>query len=178
MNSHETGFRDTLATWLELVMRGHFNRVNVFAKEHGLSFSRMSTLFRLEKKGCCTVSDISRQLEITNAAASQLLEKLVQAGLIQRYEEPGDRRLRLHRITDEGRNLLDQLKASQTGWIQLIEESMGDDEKRSVAASLALLCERMRAIDESVHIVDRQTEDRQTDCPENGTGNEETEHIC
>ena len=45
-------------------------------------------LMHLRHHEHCGISDLSEHMEITNAAASQLVDKLVQAGLLVRVEDP------------------------------------------------------------------------------------------
>jgi len=47
---------------------------------------------QLHYKGSCGMSEISERSNVTAAAASQLVEKLVQSELIERTEDPNDRR--------------------------------------------------------------------------------------
>jgi len=147
MNDQTTDIRDALSNWMEASMRRYFQGFGMLAKERGLSFSRLSTLYRLEKKGRCTVSDISHQLEISNAASSQLLDKLVQLGLIQRLEDPVDRRIRYHEISTGGRALIHELESLQHGWILQIEDLLTENEKKSVAESLQLLNTKMQELE-------------------------------
>ena len=66
-----------------------------FAKSTGLSMPQFSILMQLHHKGPCGMSEISERFDITAAAASQLVDKLVQAGYLERAEDPNDRRAKL-----------------------------------------------------------------------------------
>ena len=61
-------------------------------EETGLSFSQINILMRLLHGGNTGVSEVGSQLGVTNAAASQAVDRLVQLGLIERTEDPDDRR--------------------------------------------------------------------------------------
>ena len=62
------------------------------AKATGLSMPQFSILMQLFYRGNSGISEISERFEITSAAASQHVDNLVQAGLIERTEDPRDRR--------------------------------------------------------------------------------------
>ena len=69
---------------------------------------QFSILMQLHHRGNCAIGDISERFDVTNAAASQLVEKLVQSGLIQREEDPNDRRAKLLNLTEKGREFIHQ----------------------------------------------------------------------
>lgn len=60
-------------------------------RDHGISMSQVSLLFRLYYRGQCGVSVIANHLAVSNAAASQAVERLVQQGWLERNEDPNDR---------------------------------------------------------------------------------------
>jgi DNA-binding MarR family transcriptional regulator len=58
--------------------------------------------------GECPVSEIGMLTDSSPAAASQMVERLVQHGLVQRTEDPLDRRIKKLRLTDMSLNLINQ----------------------------------------------------------------------
>src|SRR5512143_3533893 len=101
-------FSQALHTWVDLsahhAMRGWLHH----ARATGLSMPQFNILMQLYRKGNCGISDISDRFEISNAAASQHVENLVQAGLIGRTEDPRDRRAKQIQLSDKGRALVQQ----------------------------------------------------------------------
>ena len=73
-----------------------------YAKGQNLSLHQFGALFHIHRSGGCAVSDISDDLGITTAAVSQMLERLVQSGLIARSEDPNDRRAKRIDLTEAG----------------------------------------------------------------------------
>ena len=63
-----------------------------FMKQNGLSSPQINALMYIYHAGECQVSDIGALADASNAAASQLVERLVQQGLVDRREDPADRR--------------------------------------------------------------------------------------
>ncbi|MDD2694691.1 MAG: winged helix DNA-binding protein [Anaerolineales bacterium] len=53
-------------------------------------------------------SDIGNYLGVTNAAASQLIDRLVGMGLLEHAERPADRRVREVRLTPRGQALMEE----------------------------------------------------------------------
>jgi DNA-binding MarR family transcriptional regulator len=57
-----------------------------------LSAAQLKTMFVVFTSGPLSVKEISEMLEVGQPTASHLVEKLVQAGLVERVENPEDRR--------------------------------------------------------------------------------------
>jgi DNA-binding MarR family transcriptional regulator len=98
-------FNQSIRAWMDVFMNRSMRSWHLFAKSTGLSMPQFSVLMQLHHKGACGMSDISERFEITPAAASQLVDKLVQGGLVQREEDPTDRRAKLLNLTEKGGEL-------------------------------------------------------------------------
>ena len=73
--------------------------------DSGLSTSQVHALTRLYHTGSCGVSDIGDHVGVTNAAASQLVDRLVHLVLLKRVEDSTDRRVKHITITSLGWSL-------------------------------------------------------------------------
>ncbi len=98
--------REVIQTWTDISVQRSWRSWGHFAKSIGLSMQQFSILMQLHYRGTCGVSDISDRFEITNPAASQLVEKLVQAGYLERAEDPEDRRAKLITLSRKGKALV------------------------------------------------------------------------
>ena len=110
-----------------------------FAKATGLSMPQFGILMQLHYRGNCGVSDIGERFDITNAAASQLVEKLVQSGLIQREEDPNDRRAKLLNLTDKGRDLIQQGIEQRYRWVDQLAAKLSAEERAKVSEALRIM---------------------------------------
>ena len=63
------------------------------------------------------VSEIGEQLGITNAAASQSIDRLVNLGLIERTEDPMDRAAKQLVLTRKGQALVERASKARCQWI-------------------------------------------------------------
>jgi len=79
---------EVLREWSGVFMRRSGRDFRGFMDETGLSFSQLNILMRLYHGGKCGVSEIGERLGISNAAASQSIDRLVNLGLIERSEDP------------------------------------------------------------------------------------------
>ena len=128
-----------LIKWTEIFMRRSMHSFGRFAKENNISMSQMNTLFHLYHKGDHAVSEVGEHMGITSAAASQILERMVQQGLVERTEDPSDRRVKRIAITEKGRALLDEGIRIRSSWINDLEHSLTDDEKEKIITGLKIL---------------------------------------
>ena len=135
-------FEDTLKTWVEVFLRHSMRNLNQYIKEQGLSMSQMGALFYIHRKGAIGVSDLGEEQGVTSAAASQMLDRLVQQGMVSRSEDPHDRRLKQIVLTELGAQILHQgIMARQTWLIDLVS-SLPPSEQQQVLPALQILIEK------------------------------------
>ena len=75
------------------------------------------------------------------AAASQMVERLVQGGLVGRTENPDDRRVRQITITTRGRALVDKGMHERYRWVDDLIGFLSPDQRAVVLKSLPVLIE-------------------------------------
>jgi predicted transcriptional regulator len=68
---------EVVREWSEVFMHRSMRDFRKFMEETGLSFSQINILMRLLHGGNTGVSEIGDQLGVTNAAASQAVDRLV-----------------------------------------------------------------------------------------------------
>ena len=99
------------------------------------------------------VSDIGEHMQISAAAASQLVDKLVQSGLLDRIEDINDRRARLLSLSPKGRALIVGVDTRPCGASGIGERSCWVDEV--VAAAMLALTRAASRLDVSVKNFDK-----------------------
>ncbi len=85
-------FDHVLRQWSEVFMGRSMRDFSAFMRNSGMSMPQVSLLYRLYYRGQCGVTEIADHLAVTSPAASQMVERLVQQGLLERNEDPNDRR--------------------------------------------------------------------------------------
>ncbi len=83
-------------------------------KDTGLSMPQLTTLIRLHYHGPCPISGIGDDLGVTTAAASQMVDRLVHLGLLDRTEAPG-RSAGAQRPSHQGRHQARQARRRSPG---------------------------------------------------------------
>jgi DNA-binding MarR family transcriptional regulator len=132
-------FTKSIRSWMDVFMHHSMRGWGLFAKSVGLSMAQFSILLQLHHKGACGMSEVSERFEITPAAASQLVEKLVQGSFIRRYEDPHDRRAKVLDITDKGRELLQHGIVERYRWMEQLSDRLTDEERVRSSEALDIL---------------------------------------
>lgn len=140
-------FNQAIRSWMDVFMSRSMRGWGLFAKSTGLSMPQFSILMQLHHKGACGVSDISERFDITNAAASQLVEKLVQGGFIKREEDPIDRRAKRLNLTDKGRKLIQQGIEQRYGWMEELADRLTAEERAKVNEALNIMTEAAKELE-------------------------------
>jgi len=132
-------FSPTIHKWMDTFMHRSMRGWARFIKASGLSMPQFSILMQLYHKGPCGMSEISEGFGITPAAASQLVDKLVQSDLIARTEDPNDRRAKQIALTLQGKQLIEQGIAERYRWLERLDTDLNDTEKEKVSEALEIL---------------------------------------
>ncbi len=74
-----------------------------------MSMAQLKVLITLSFNGPTAISKLAEALGISHPTASQLVDRLVQVGFVERVESTTDRRFTLARLTSAGEQLAQQL---------------------------------------------------------------------
>jgi DNA-binding MarR family transcriptional regulator len=132
-------FSQAIRSWMDIFMQRSMRGWGLYAKSTGLSMPQFSMMMQLHYKGACGMSQVSERFEITAAAASQLVDKLVQGGLIKRDEDPRDRRAKVLNITDKGRELIQRGIEERYRWVDQLEGKLTMEERAQVSEALNIM---------------------------------------
>ena len=132
-------FTQSIRAWMDIFMHRSMRGWGRFAKSTGLSMPQFSVLMQLHYRGACGMSKISEGYDITPAATSQLVDKLVHGGWIQRVEDPTDRRAKLLSLTDKGGELVRQGIEERYRWVEELAAKLSDEERTQVSDALNIM---------------------------------------
>ncbi len=137
----------SIRQWLEAVTSRSMQDSMRYMKTAGLSWPQFGVMMRLFRGGSCGVSDIGKHMEVTSAAASQLIDGLVEKGLLERVENPDDRRLKQISISQKGRAFIQNGAAQRYGWVEELVASLTSEQREAVAQALPALLEASRKLE-------------------------------
>jgi DNA-binding MarR family transcriptional regulator len=135
----ESLFNDALVDWMELFVGRSMRDFGTFMRHHGLSMPQVLLLYRLYNQGQCGVGDIADHLAVTNAAASQTVERLVQQGLLERNEDPNDRRAKQVALSPVGRQLIHDGIEARVHWTAELATILSAEEQSTITVALQAL---------------------------------------
>lgn len=140
--SDDVKLSQTLNTWAEVFLQHSMREFKQLMDENGLSPSQMLTLFHLYHGEPCNISSIGSQLGVSNAASSQLIDRLVLQGLIERNEDPIDRRVKHLRMTTKGKALVERGIKARSRWMEDLTTELTPEQQATIIAALTLLTNR------------------------------------
>jgi DNA-binding MarR family transcriptional regulator len=129
----------TIRQWMDVFMHRSMSDWSRYVKTTGLSLPQFSVLMQLHYKGRCGISDVSDRMDITAAAASQLVDRLVVGGLVQRAEDPHDRRAKQIALTAKGEALIASSIEERLRWVEQLAMTLSHQEQQEVAQALQTL---------------------------------------
>ena len=138
----------SLRAWMEVSMHRAMHERTRFAKSTGLSMPQLGILMQLHHKGRCGVSEIGERFDITNAAASQLVEKLVQAGYLERTEDTNDRRVKQLNLTAKGEALIENGAQERYRWLDELTSQLSAEQQTKVAEALEILTQAAQSLED------------------------------
>ena len=145
--SPQDSFYSMFHEWMEISMQRSMHGYMHYARDKGLSRSMIGTLFHLSHCDHAGVTDLGEHLGVSSAATSQMLEHLVEEGLIQRSEDPDDRRMKKITLTEQGYQVMKDSVNARLGWLEELTESFSDEEKGQITAAMELIINKAKQID-------------------------------
>lgn len=130
---------------LEYLMAHIIQDFMQFMHQTGLSRPQIHALLHIYHAGECQISEIGGLSDSSPAAASQLVERLVQQGLVQRTEDPLNRRIKKTRLTDKGLRLINQGVTSNRFLVDLMA-ALTAEQREVVHTAFGYLAQASRQI--------------------------------
>ncbi|MGE5374138.1 MAG: MarR family winged helix-turn-helix transcriptional regulator [Bacteroidota bacterium] len=144
----EIQFTQSIRTWMDAFMQRSMGSWWRFARSTGLSMPQFSLMTQMYHRGACGMSGISDRFEITPAAASQMVDKLVQSGYVVREEDPTDRRAKTLNLTAKGRQLIDAGNEERYRWVEDLAGKLNAEERARIVEALEVMTQAMQELEE------------------------------
>jgi DNA-binding MarR family transcriptional regulator len=124
---------------LDVVLRTTHARAAPVWRELDLSTAQLKVLYRIAHTQPVTVGKLARWLGVSGPTASHLVDRLVQAGLAERAEDPHDRRRTLVRLTEAGEHLHQRLRDGNRAALNELLTRLSLDELSALHQGMAAL---------------------------------------
>jgi len=97
-----------------------------------LTYNQYKTLLTIADRGECSLGDLARELEVAMSSASQMVDRLVGEGLIERRQDAANRRQVVIRLTPEGRTLIARLQQNIIDGYRKVLDRMSEQEQEEL----------------------------------------------
>jgi DNA-binding MarR family transcriptional regulator len=131
-----------LLDWSSAFTRLAMHDLNRFSRGAGLSLPQVNVLMHLYYQGPSDVTNICEMMQVTPAGASQMIERMVQQGVVLRSETPGDRRVRMVHLTEPGREVVLQVISARQAWIEQLIATFSAEERQQISQAIQRLNEQ------------------------------------
>ncbi|MFN3218802.1 MAG: MarR family winged helix-turn-helix transcriptional regulator [Acidimicrobiales bacterium] len=111
----------------------------------GLNLSEASLLAFVEESGPLTQTRLAQRLGLGRAATGSVIDSLEKRGLVERQPDPDDRRVWLVTVTRTGKDLVEQVNASDQVLRSELRAGISRADRQQLAALLVRLQENLAA---------------------------------
>ena len=115
-----------------------------------LTMSQLKVLFLVYAWGAASMSQLAASLGVTLSTVTGIVDRLVEHGLLQREEDPHDRRFIRCQLTAQGAATVERLHQANYSQLAQVLAGLSLSDLRAVAAALAVLCAAAQRTSESV----------------------------
>jgi DNA-binding MarR family transcriptional regulator len=140
-------FMRSLHRWWEAFMHRSMYHVLAYSRRRSLSLSHLGTMLRIHHAGSCGIGEITDMLGVSSAGASQMVDRLVQHGLVRRMEDRHDRRAKRLELTDRGHRTVHRMVEARHRWLRLLSDQLSDEERADASRVLDMLTARLEAVE-------------------------------
>ncbi len=133
MMTENIELENALKTWMGQVMRLSMRSFIEYTTETGLSMPQIAVLFLLNSDKHRAVTELGEEFGVSSAAASQMVEKLVQTGFVERVEDSNDRRIRRLLLTTKGKNIVERNIEARQRWMRSFCSTFSPESARDTA---------------------------------------------
>ena len=114
--------------------------------ENGLTLPQVRVLFTLAEYGEQQAGELAEHLGVAPPTITGITDRLVRQSLIERKEDPRDRRVVLLGLTEEGRRLTSEIAETSRAYLRRVFEQMPEDHLIGLARSLEELARASAAL--------------------------------
>ena len=110
------------------LMKKRLAKLSAIQSDQGIPLSHVQVLAMLEEMGSMSVSEISKRFGIAKPNITPLVDRLVNAGLVDRVRSETDRRVVNIVILEEGRSRLRQIQNALNEHVVSWQSVLSDEE--------------------------------------------------
>lgn len=134
----------TLGLLLHDVARGVRQRFDMRARSLGVTRQQWRTLIAIARAEGASQAELAERLEVERITLCRMIDRLADAGLVERRADPRDRRIWRVHLRPDARTLVERLREVAVGVEEEILADFPAEERASLVAGLNRLREALR----------------------------------
>ena len=111
--------------------------------ELAVTMPQMKVLMLLRGNGAMRVGVLARDLHVSTPTITGIVDRLVRQGMVERGDDPGDRRVVLNVLTPQGEALMERVQRRGDEELQRVVGALSAGEQAEIARSLKRLDEAL-----------------------------------
>jgi DNA-binding MarR family transcriptional regulator len=118
------------------------------SQKFAVPYAELRCLLLFDGERYLTVKGISQKMDVAKSRVSKIIDSLIEKGLVERFEDPRDSRIKLISLTTQGQNLAAQARAFHQEIHRNLLLYLGEEERKSILSQLERLRSAMEAVKE------------------------------
>jgi len=114
-------------------------RTTAASTDAGLTPTKISVLLSVDRRGKTRISEVAEREALNPTLLSRTISTLVDAGLLHRVSDAGDRRTAWVQVTDEGHRLAERMRRERTEVVNHGMAALPEAERRIVEQAIPAL---------------------------------------
>ena len=135
----QSDYKETMENWAKLYFFQSLTDFFNYLKQTDLSLLQAYALAHLVFKGPLKMSDLCEHMQVSPAAASQLIDRLEKLEMVERISDPDDRRVRKIVVLEKGKNFVQENFNFSQGWLSEIPADITPEQLSQITEVLSML---------------------------------------
>jgi len=114
-----------------------------------LNRTQFMTVMLLKENGTVPMHFLGSIIGMEKGSLTQVVDKLVDLGMVERNRDPEDRRLVLVQLSPEGRRFADEMQGNFNAHLRQVLEALDEDEVKDLIESLKSIQKIVEKIEEN-----------------------------
>ena len=103
---------------------------------HALSLVHLNVLTALEAEGPLSMKSLAEAMDVSDASATGIVDRMEKRGLVERRHGTGDRRVVLVHPTDAGAKVFDELATHRRGMLSRVLGELSEEEMTALLVGM------------------------------------------
>jgi DNA-binding MarR family transcriptional regulator len=99
---------------------------------HALSLVHLNVLTALEAEGALSMTNLAQAMDVSDASATGIVDRMEKRGLVERRHDTGDRRKVIVQVTETGRKVFSDMAEHRRALLAMILQELSEDEVASL----------------------------------------------